>query len=249
MTGRYKRAVSIAGANLFLRYSRCTVLVTMALAGWACFMALNAGVGVDAEVDDLLADEAHELRSLIGDLEEAAGVPLCEDECPARDRTFRPMRASLEPVRWQHRPLFYYAVTTAFVSAVTPATMGGAGSRHACTIFGYIGVERIIKAGIAAFVEAVNPVDSLRPLRCLGRQIQPPVTKACGLLGDVEHTQAFAQLRFDLLAFADVRETHAVGDARDWPTRKPFDGHLQPQGTSAVVAPTAAIRDLLTRCR
>ena len=79
------------------------------------------------EVDDLLADEAHELRSLIGDLEEAAGVPLCEDECPARDRTFRPMRASLEPVRWQHRPLFYYAVTTAFVSAVTPATMGGAG--------------------------------------------------------------------------------------------------------------------------
>ena len=28
-----------------------------------------------------------------------------------------------------------------------------------------------------------------------------------------------------------------------------FDGHLQPQGTSAVVAPTAAIRDLLTRCR
>ena len=57
MTGRYKRAVSIAGANLFLRYSRCTVLVTMALAGWACFMALNAGVGVDAEVDDLLAGD------------------------------------------------------------------------------------------------------------------------------------------------------------------------------------------------
>ena len=68
------------------------------------------------EVGALAPGEATELRALIGELEEAAGSPLPSAAVAGRGRTFHPMRASLEPVRWQHRPLFYYAVTTALVS-------------------------------------------------------------------------------------------------------------------------------------